>query len=173
MRYNSEIQRIADECAIEHGKFAAVYYGRTPDFFVFHPVYADSIVRCEGLPQYILIKDGIAEYHCSLNFFEYDDALTSRYYPRKGKRMFEAYERMYKQQIFASEKDEAKIKEIVNATKGWYDQPIIQGDLYTYLEIADRFNMTIGFEPDPSTSDRCDGWEYFIKIKNGKLPKIL
>lgn len=173
MRYNKEIQRLADQCAKANGKFAAVYYGRTQDFFVFIPVYSDSQARCEGLPQFIIVNDNVAEYICSLNFCEYDDMLTSRHYPRKGRRMFEAYKRMYEQGFFASKKDEVKIREIVEVIRNCYDQPIVEGDLFTYLEIADRFNMTMSFEPDPYTTDRRDGWSYFIKLKRGKLPQIL
>lgn len=173
MRYNNEIQRIADRCAKENGKFAAVYYGRTHDTLVFIPVYASSEPLCEGLPQYVLVRDGEVEYHCSLNFFEFDDALTYRHYPRKGKTMFDAYNKMYEQRIFASSKDEEKISEIIHAARGGYEQPVILADLYTYLEIANRYGMTIDFVPDPSTTDRCDGWAYFIKVKRGKLPKII
>ena len=174
MRYNRKIQSIADECAKENGKFAAIYHGRTPDTFVFIPVYSDSEPRCEGLPQYVLVSpEGTAEYHCSLNFCEYDDILTYRHYPRKGKMIFEAYKQMVEHGIFASRKDEAKIREIVEMIKGWYNMPVGLADLFTYLEIADRFGMTISFVPDTHTTNRCDGWEYIIKVKRGKLPQII
>ena len=63
MRYNGQIQALADQCAREDDLYCfAAYIGRCQDFyvlhgdiFVFQPMYEDNIPRDDGFPQYITV----------------------------------------------------------------------------------------------------------------------
>ena len=71
MRYNEEIQAMADQCARKDDLFCfAAYIGRCQDFhvlhgdiFVFRPMHEDNIPRNEGFPHYITVLNGEADLH--------------------------------------------------------------------------------------------------------------
>lgn len=52
MRYNKEIQKLADQCAQEEDYLCASYLGKYKDSFVFEPMYEDNspdVLACHVL----------------------------------------------------------------------------------------------------------------------------
>ena len=87
MRYNEQIQALADQCAREDDLYCfAAYIGRCQDFyvlhgdiFVFQPMYEDNIPRDDGFPQYITVLDGEADLHCDSYTLEIYDHPIKRF----------------------------------------------------------------------------------------------
>ena len=172
MRYNAEIQKAADAYAKKHGYFCAVYLGPTDKALIFKPRWEDNEPRCTGLPTFIVYRDNKFRLDRGLNFCKYDKKLRYKHQPSKGKALFDIYNQMSDYDFAASEEDLSLVKEIVAASwGGGYETPVPMHDICEALEIADRLDMTIEFFPNPATMERCDGWEYFIRIIPGKLPE--
>ena len=55
---------LADACAKQNDKDYAEYIGKSGDYLVYVPKYETDVELPEGLPQLILVKNGIARYIC-------------------------------------------------------------------------------------------------------------
>lgn len=169
MRLNKAIQKLADDSAQEGGYFCASYLGRIEDEFVFSTRYSDSEPRCEGLPSLVIVKDGIAQLVMDVESFHYLNKVNFRNY-RKGRTIYRKFERKVDEDNFSSIEERDYITEIVmNQQRPGYDVPIEKETLYDYLEIADRFGLMLDLVPMDYSMSQNDGWEYFLRLKSGKL----
>ena len=176
IRNNAHIQKLADDAAREEDFFCASYYGRIDGpcafsrvgydgpTFVYHGQYTDSLERATGLPYLFLVQGEEVVPVCDEISFEIIDQVKHPNRFPHGKRLFHQHE-LKLQDYGISEKERRYSSEIVYACKGHgYDCPMEKVLMYEFLEIAERFNKKIDLVPDPSTTDRLDGWEYYIKI---------
>ena len=168
MKLNKAIQSIADACAQENGYFCASYIGRLGEEFVFATRYSDSEPRCEGLPSLVIVKDGQARHLMDVESFHYLDKVKFRDY-RKGRAIYREFERKVDENDFKSDEERDYITEIVQLQRSGYDVPIDGSVLYDYLEIADRFGLMLDLVPEDGCMQRHDGWEYYLRLKSGKL----
>ena len=168
MRLNKDIQKIADVCAQEAGYFCASYLGLLGEEFVFSTRYSESEPRCEGLPSLIIVRDGVARHVMDVESFNYLDEVKFRDYKR-GREIFREFERKVDAEDFTSMEERDYITEIVSNQRPGYDVPIDKETLYDYLEIADRFGLMLDLVPMDYSMGRIDGWEYYLRLKSGKL----
>ncbi len=165
MRHNNKIQQIADECAKENGYLCALYLGKIgEETFVYKPMEANSELRCEGLCKWIVVRGGKAEFLRCLTY-EPLEGLKRRDF-KKGREMYRKYRDIWFDQKSSTEEERQYAATIVHLVEGFcYDGGNVEPTtMYQYLEIAGRLNMKITSVPDPSTMDRCDGWEYYIQL---------
>lgn len=81
-----------------------------------------------------------------------------------GKHLFLMHQRKLEDSS-TSEKERRYSSEIIHACQSYgYDCAIPLRTMYEFLEIAERFNKKIELVPNPSTTDRLDGWKYYIKL---------
>lgn len=175
LRHNAHTQAIADREASEHWDYA-IYIGHYQQYLVYLPVYSDSIVRVEGLPQYILIDehDNVlwSEVGSPFDSFEIYD-YCSRHYDshRPGRKLLREYRRKVMENDFLPTDDKKYISEIVHITRFpgevyyGYDTPVEFATMCDYLYIAHRTGKRLRIVSDDSINhDRLDGWEYYLEI---------
>ena len=184
MRYNEQIQALADQCAREDDLFCfAAYIGRCQDFyvlhgdiFVFQPMYEDNIPRDDGFPQYITVLDGEADLHCDSYTLEIYDHPIKRYNNAQGRQIFKNYERRVVEGDFASAEERESVVSIVD----YYKSPLCdKAALYAYLAASERLNMKLELFADEVNSRRIyhngvNEQELFIRlipVRKGKLQK--
>ena len=167
MKLNKEIQKLADERARKEGYFCASYYGRDGEKFIFLPMRADSEPRREGLFVYIVVKDMKARIHRGLNYNGLAGIRRRAF--NRGRAIYREYERKYDHEDFANDEEREYISAIVQNQRPGYDVPIAKSTLYDYLEIADRFGLMLDLIPCELSMQRNDGWEYYLRLKSGKL----
>lgn len=174
MRYNEEIQALADQCAREDDLFCfAAYIGRCQDFhvmhgdiFVFSPMYEDSIPRSDGMPHYITVMDGEADYHSDFYTCEVYKYPIRRYNNAKGRQILRNYERMVIADSFTSDNKRSDVISIVDYSKS----PLCdKSALYAYLAAAERLNMRLELFCDSNNSrrmyhDGVDDQELFFRL---------
>ena len=164
MRFNKEIQTLADACARKYGFFCASYLGRTGEEFVFASCHADSECRCNGLPNLVIVENGEARFARRVEDFRYLKAVRRRDY-RKGREIFREFERKVYENDFANDGERSYVCDIVGNQRLGYDVAVDRRTLYEYLEIADRFGMELELVPLDYSIERNDGWEYCLKLK--------
>lgn len=186
MRYNEEIQTMADQCAREDDLFCfAAYIGRCQDFhvlhgdiFVFRPMHEDNIPRNEGFPHYITVLNGEADLHSDSYTLELYNNSIKRYNNAKGRQMIKSFERRIVEGDFASVEERESVVSIVDYCKS----PLCdKSELYAYLAASDRFNMKLELFADEANSrrifhDGVDELEKFIRlipVRKGKFAKRL
>ena len=176
IRHNAHIQKLADDAAREEDFFCASYYGRIDGpcafsrvgydgpTFVYHGQHRDSLERATGLPYLFLVQGEEVVSVCDEISFEIIEQVKHPNRFPHGKRLFLQHQRKFEDPS-APEKERRYSSEIVHACQRYsYDCAIPLRTMYEFLEIAERFHKKIKIVPNPSTTDRCDGWEYYIKI---------
>ena len=176
MRLTAKEQELADECAREGGHFfCANYIGRlTNELYenapVFSPSHDNSFPYDEGLPMIIVVANDKATFFDYPLSSDYLDQMKSKRDYSKGRRIFKKYQSIVEQPNLVSKSEYIYIKRIVEACNKYsYDRPIDKQTMYQFLEMADRLDMGISVLPIKETMDRCDGWEYYLKLV--KKPK--
>ena len=174
MRYNGQIQALADQCAREDDLYCfAAYIGRCQDFyvlhgdiFVFQPMYEDNIPRDDGFPQYITVLDGEADLHCDSYTLEIYDHPIKRYNNAQGRQIIKTLERRIVERDFASAEERESVVSIVH----YYKSPLCdKAALYAYLAAAERLNMKLELFVDEVNSIRIyhngvDEQELFFRL---------
>lgn len=186
MRYNGQIQALADQCARKDDLFCfAAYIGRCQDFhvlhgdiFVFRPMHEDNIPRNEGFPHYITVLNGEADLHSDSYTLELYNNSIKLYNNAKGRQMIKSFERRIVEGDFASVEERESVVSIVDYCKS----PLCdKSELYAYLAASDRFNMKLELFADEANSrrifhDGVDELEKFIRlipVRKGKFAKRL
>lgn len=167
---NKEIQALADAEVRKYGYFCASYLGRKGEEFVFATRYSDSEPRLEGLPNVVVIKDMEARYIHDIESFHYLD-IPFRDYAR-GHAIYRDYERKVAEDDFANEAERRRISDIVHNQMPGYDVPVPKDQLYDYLEIAERLGLKAVLTPCEGSMERCDGWEYCIRLSSDTLDEV-
>ena len=167
MKLNKDIQKLADERARKEGYFCASYYGRDGEKFIFLPMHADSQRRIGGLFVYIVVQAMKARIHRELNYNVLAGIKRRDFY--RGRTIYKDFVRKYDHNDFANDEEREYISAIVQIQSPGYDVPIDQSTLYNYLEIADRFGLMLDLIPCEWSMQRDDGWEYYLRLKSGKL----
>ena len=174
MRYNEQIQALADQCAREDDLYCfAAYIGRCQDFhvlhgdiFVFLPMCEDNIPRDDGFPKYITVLNGEAELHSDSYTLEIYDNPIKRYNNAKGRQIFKDYERRVMEGVLASDEERESVVSIVDYQKSSLCD---KAALYAYLAASERLNMKLELFTDETNSRRIyhngvDEEELFFRL---------
>lgn len=164
MRYNKEIQKLADECAQEEDYLCASYMGRYKDSFMFEPMYEDNFPRCTGLPCIIFVKDGVASFWRELGLS--DVYKNMRNIGSAGRRIAKRYRQMLKEDACESEEQ----REYISSVLDYLDSPLTsKSELYQFIEIAERLGKKLEFFTVEGLSNRMytpngEYIEQFIRV---------
>lgn len=140
MRYNKEIQKLADQCAQEEDYLCASYLGQYKNSFVFEPMYEDNSPRCTGFPCLIFVQDGVAALWQELDLCSVYK--KTHYRGAAGRRIVERYRRMIRLNNFRSEEHRNYICSIIV----YLNSPFAsKTQLYQYVEIAERLGKRLEF----------------------------
>ena len=169
LRYNKSYQDIADRFARESRSFDfALYVGHyhdSKDWLAFRPMHSDSIRRCEGLPIYILVnEDGVDER--VIDCFAIMDQVLKHDIYAKGRKIFKELERKYYADDFANNKEREFAREILQAARGSFEEPIELNDIYLFLQEGKRLGRHVLVVPyeECVKSQQHDGWSYYLKL---------
>ncbi len=175
IRHNAHIQKLADDATREEDFFCASYYGRIDgpcasrgSAMMDRPSsITDSIeIPWRGQRDCLVFfsfreRRGAVCDEISCEIIEQVKHLDR--FPQ-GKRLFFQHQRKLEDSS-TSEKERRYSSEIVHACQSYgYDCAVPLRTMYEFFEIAERFHKKIKVVPDPSTTDRCDGWEHYIKL---------
>lgn len=152
IRYNSTYQKRADDFIRQEGwcdfaLYVGHYHGlckggeQSHVWLAFLPMHADSIRRCEGLPQYVLVDDD--EVIWALDGFDVMHKTYRFDNLAKGRRMYRELLHKYETGEFAPEDDKEFICHLMLLTHE-VSLPIIPlDDAYLFLQEAQRLNRTL------------------------------
>lgn len=160
MRYNSTYQAQADRLAKEDdtwyfAEYIGHYHGfclvgeQTHDWLVFEPLHKDSISRCEGFPQYILVDEKECIWAPDSNVFDimhktlyFDDV-------KKGRSIFRGMEERLKNAFMLDQTEYQYLKQVVKfAYNPMQRVPHPNRLLLIYLQTAERLGKKLEFKDD-------------------------
>ena len=82
-----------------------------------------------------------------------------------GETIFHKYEDIIKCPDMVSKREYEYIKPIVDVcSEHSYNCSIDKQTVFQFLEMAERFHLQIQVLPIEETMNRCDGWEYYLKL---------
>lgn len=84
---------------------------------------------------------------------------------KRGEEILQGFEALRRTHEILDEKNRYAAEILRAISEYTYDAPIPRKDMALALAEAEIQGKKVYIVPDPSTMDRCDGWEYFLEIR--------
>ena len=112
---------------------------------------------------YILVNEKRALWQSSLNS---DLPFTYYDYLKRGRAIFREIERKVKNfEIDRTTEEGAYLFELYASVKlHIYDALILENDMCLFLQESERLGRKIEIVPVTKTMEKCDGWEYYLRL---------